>query len=153
MKTNTYEMGNGREISSQDLREWLKEQKEFYIYVAGIVCKKFLLWANEMDISNRIKGIIVTKKGSNPSQLNGIPLIEISDIKDNFSYSILLTVSGYLYPEIVCVMCEFGITDFTYVDDDLLTFLEGDLKKINRNKIIKQICKKTKRKENYKKSD
>lgn len=95
---NFYEMIDSR----NRLTELIAHNKDLYLFGAGKIGKKMLYKLLSMDYTP--KGIIVSKKEDNPSEIASIPIYALSEITDKNS-RILVCVGKKNMQEVMPVLC------------------------------------------------
>ena len=63
-----------------------------YVYGAGIMAQYILMILEDLGLTQRIAGIIVSDKLANPSELYNLQIKELSEIDQNMTLGIILGV-------------------------------------------------------------
>lgn len=99
-------------------------EKEIFIYGAGNLGKKTLLVCKEAGI--KVSAFIVSNLEDNPDMIDGIPVMEFSQLHKNADdIQFLLAVGGEYGEEVVGKLLDKGYTNITYVTYKRML---GDLK-------------------------
>ena len=105
----------------RDLLAKIKKQKKIALYGAGKYAKVFLKYLKKHKLLEKVGQIVVTSLDKN-EMLEGIPLIKVSDFKDN-DILLLVTLGGHFYPDIEETLLRENIKNYQFVDDVFLSRL------------------------------
>lgn len=96
--------------------------KDLVIYGAGAYGKRAWLTLNRLDEKNRIAYFAVTEKAHNPSELFGVPVVELASLPEEFRKEalVIIAVKGELRLQMISNVREAGFLHYT----DSMIFFE-----------------------------
>jgi hypothetical protein len=113
----------GRKLHKRNivLLKFIKKHKDIYIYGAGLVCQKLILFLREEDI--HISGIIVSNKSNNKGSLMGLKIYELSDITITKEVGIIIGVKVANQQEIFYSLKSAGIKEEHILPQNMFNIL------------------------------
>ncbi len=109
--------------------QYLQERDNIYLYGAGEIAKRILFFCRRNSIL--INGIIVSDKGGNPKELDGIRIWAWNDVRANTkmteSMNIIVSVGAALQKEILDVLAESGVKSIYFLSVKLRKALQQEV--------------------------
>lgn len=96
---------------------------QFAVYGAGGLARKFLKYLNERNLLDKVSCIIVSDLGSEIKDIEGIPIISLSDFGKESRIFIAIAVGSCYHKEILENLQRYNISSYEIIDDVFLNEL------------------------------
>ncbi len=101
-----------KELTRRTAKEKIAKCKKIYLYGAGQACIDCIKYLKENKLLKKVRNILVTSLGDNPTAIGEISVMEIDNYQFQAGDLIIVTVAGIYQREVIDLLEDKGISNF-----------------------------------------